>query len=324
MREAVFIPPPFFLGGVICIMSAITQKTRKPRSNEKRLAKYGWIFAAPWLFGLLVFYFYPLLSSIFYSLTDFNGMRMNAFVGLENYRMLFRDNVFWISIRNTLLYAALVVPVGIIFGVSVALLLNFSSKFQGIYRVIAFLPTLVPVVASAIIWQWLLNSQFGIVNYYLYEIGIDNPPPWFGSATWAKPAMMLITQWGIGTTILTYLAGLQDIPQQYYEAATIDGAGAIRRFTSVTLPLLTPVIFFNLVMSIIASCQMFVLPMMISPDGTPANTMMFYAMFLYRNAFSYLKMGYANAMAWMMFVVVLGLTVIIYGTSNRWVHYLGE
>jgi len=297
---------------------------KKPRGYERRRAKYGYIFALPWVIGLLVFYFYPLMSSIFYSLTDFNGMRMTAFVGLDNYTNLFSDNVFWISIRNTLFYAALVVPIGIIFGVSVALLINIHSKAQGIYRVIAFLPTLVPIVASAIIWQWLLNSQFGLVNNVLYDLGVQNPPPWFGNANWAKPAMALIAQWGIGTTILTYLAGLQDIPMQYYEAATIDGAGVFRRFWSITLPLLTPVIFFNLVMSIIAACQQFVLPMMISPDGNPANTMMFYAMFLYRNAFSYLKMGYANAMAWMMFVVIMALTAFIYGTSSRWVHYLGE
>jgi len=301
-----------------------TTAKRRRRSPESRRAIYGPIFAAPWILGLLIFYLFPLLSSIFYSLTDFNGIRMNAWVGFNNYKTLFNDSVFWISVRNTLYYAALVVPIGLVFGVSTALLLNVKSKAQGVYRVIAFLPTLVPAVASAIIWQWLLNSQFGIVNYLLFKIGVPNPPPWFGNPNWAKPAMMLIAQWGIGTTILTYLAGIQDIPSQYYEAATIDGAGFFTRFKNITMPLLTPVIFFNLVMSIIGSFQQFVLPMMISPDGTPANTMMFYAMFLYRNAFSYLKMGYANAMAWMMFVVIMTLTIIIYRSSSLWVNYMGE
>ena len=290
---------------------------------ERRQTIYGLIFASPWIIGILLFNIYPLFSSIFYSLTDFNGMRMTAFVGLENYQRLFNDDVFWISVRNTLQFTAIVVPVGLIFGVSVALLLNIPSKFQGVYRVIAFLPTLVPGVATAIIWQWILNGQFGIVNYYLREFGF-NPPAWFGNPAWNRPAMSIIIQWGIGTAILTYLAGIQDIPEQYYEAAKIDGAGVLRRFRNVTLPLLTPVLFFNLVMSIIGSIQQFVLPMMISPDGTPAHSMTFYAVYLYRNAFSHLRMGFANAMAWMMFVVVFLLTCFIFYTSKRWVHYMGE
>ncbi len=291
---------------------------------EGKRAIYGYIFALPWIIGLLVFYAYPLLSSIFYSFTDFNGMRMNEFIGFKNYEMLFKDDVFWISIRNTLMFAAYSVPISLAFGVSVALLINIRSKAQGIYRVIAFIPTLVPMVCAAIIWQWLLNSQFGVVNYLLYNLGVANPPPWFGSPSWSKPAMVVIGQWTIGSTVLTYLAGLQDIPAQYYEAATIDGAGTFRRFWNVTLPLLTPVLLFNLIMSIIASFQQFVLPMMISPEGTPAGSMMFYAMFLYRNAFSYLKMGLANSMAWIMFIIIMSLTLAIYGSSGKWVHYMGE
>ena len=297
---------------------------RKASRLEGKRAKYGYIFALPWVLGLLIFYFYPLLSSIFYSFTDFNGIKMQKFVGLSNYQELFKDEVFWISVRNTLFYTVLVVPVGLIFGVSVALLLNMKTKVQGIYRVVAFIPTLVPAVASAIIWQWLLNSQFGLVNYVLYEIGFQNPPAWFGSATWAKPAMAIIAQWSLGTTVLTYLAGLQDVPVQYYEAATIDGAGTFTRFRYITLPLLTPVIFFNLIMSMIGAFQQFVLPMMISPTGQPANMMMFYAMYLYRNAFSYLKMGFANSMAWIMFIIVMAFTLIVYTTSSKWVYYMGD
>ena len=299
-------------------------KQRRRVNLESKRAKYGYIFAAPWLIGLLAFYFYPLISSIVFSLTDYNGVIVNGFVGFENYIKLFNDDVFLISIKNSLFYAVLVVPIGLIFGVSTALLLNLPTKVQGIYRVVAFLPTLVPGVATALIWQWLLNSQLGLVNYWLYELGVQRPPAWFGSPVWAKPAMMLIAQWGIGTTLLTYMAGLNDIPSQYYDASKIDGAGVFMRFFRITLPLLTPVIFFNLVMGIIGAMQMFVLPFMISPDGTPANTMMFYAMYLYRNAFSYLRMGMANAMAWIMFVVIMGLTLFIYWSSGKWVYYMGE
>jgi len=306
-------------------VGAVPTKKAKKRFGvvEKQQTLFGVLFAAPWIFGILLFNVYPLFSSIFYSLTDFNGMRMTAWVGLENYRMLFNDHVFWISVRNTLEFAAIVVPISLVFGVSTAMLLNLPSKFQGVYRVIAFLPTLVPGVATAIIWQWILNGQFGIVNFYLREMGF-NPPAWFGNPDWARPAMSIIIQWGIGTTILTYLAGLQDIPEQYYEAAKIDGAGVFSRFRNVTLPLLTPVLFFNLVMGIINSVQMFVLPIMISPDGTPAHSMTFYAVYLYRNAFSHLRMGFANAMAWMMFVVILLITCFIFYTSKKWVHYMGD
>jgi len=289
-----------------------------------RRAKYGYIFAAPWMLGIMVFFLYPLLASIFYSMTDFNGVIMHGFVGIDNYINLFNDRVFGISIYNTLFYASLAVPAALIVGVSTALLINVATKLQGVYRVIAFLPTLVPGVAVALIWQWLLNGQFGIVNFWLWELGVQNPPSWFGSPTWAKPAMMIIAQWQIGTTLLTYFAGLNDIPKHYYEAAKIDGAGAFRSFRNITLPLLTPVIFFNLVMGIIAALQMFVLPFMISPDGTPANTMMFYAMYLYRNAFSFLRMGLASAMAWIMFVVIMSMTVFIYWSSSKWVHYMGD
>ncbi len=296
---------------------------RKSAFRQREL--YGWLFALPWLIGLAVFYAYPLFSSIFYSFFDFKGLFPTAFVGFDNYTTLFADDVFWVSVRNTMLYTVLAVPTGLLVGVLTALLLNIKSKAQGVYRVVAFIPTLVPAVAVGIIWQWLLNSQFGIVNDMLWRLAGIEGPPWFGSEFWAKPSLMLISWWTIGTTVLTYLAGLQDIPIDYYEAATIDGAGGWNKAMHITLPLLTPVIFFNIIMGIISALQMFTLAFVITNgQGTPANSMLFYSMYLYKNAFSYFKMGIANAMAWIMFLVIMTLTIFVYRTSGKWVHYMGE
>ncbi len=300
-------------------------KSGKTSSAFRQRELYGWLFALPWLIGLAVFYAYPLLSSIYYSFFDFKGLFPTEFVGFQNYRTLLADDVFWISVRNTMLYTVMAVPAGLMVGVIMALLLNVKSKAQGVYRVVVFIPTLVPAVAVGIIWQWLLNSQFGIVNDRLWTwFGIEGPP-WFGGEFWAKPSMVLISMWTIGTTVLTYLAGLQDIPGDYYEAATIDGAGGWNKAMHITLPLLTPVIFFNVIMGIIGALQQFTLAFVIT-NGTanPANSMLFYAMYLYKNAFAYFKMGIANSMAWMMFVVIMALTVFVYGTSGKWVHYMGE
>lgn len=292
------------------------------RLNKKEIS--GWLFALPWLIGLFVFFLYPLLSSIIYSFASFKGVFPVKFIGLANYRELLKDEIFWISVRNTFFYAALAVPVSLITGVFLALLLNTKIKGEGIYRVIVFIPTLVPIVAVSIIWQWLLNSQFGLVNYLLDLVGLPTPP-WFGSEVWAKPSIVLIAQWTIGASVITYLAGLQDIPNYYYEAASIDGAGTLQKLRHITLPLLSPIILYNTIMGIITAFQQFTLPFVITNgQGTPANSMMFYTMYLYKNAFTYFKMGLANAMAWMMFITIMTLTIFVYSTSRRWVHYMGE
>lgn len=292
---------------------------------ERRREIYGWIFAMPWILGLLIFYVYPLISSIVFSFADFNGFNVKGWVGLGNYNKLVSDDMFWTSVRNTLVYTIMAVPFNLLMGVGLALLLNMRSRVQPFYRIAAFIPTLVPAVAIAIIWQWILNSQYGIINEYLWRYFRIMGPAWFNSAAWAKPAMVVIVQWTIGGTVLTYLASLQDVPNVYYEAATIDGASYIKKTLHITFPLITPVIFFNIIMSMIAAVQQFVLPFTITNgEGKPANSMLFYAMLLYRNAFSYLQMGMANAMAWMMFILIMVFTLIVYMTSSRWVYYMGE
>ncbi|MCG8501932.1 MAG: sugar ABC transporter permease [Firmicutes bacterium] len=293
-----------------------------PNKNKKEVV--GWLFASPWLIGLMAFYIYPLLSSIFYSFTTFNGITVEKFNGIQNYIDLIHNDVFWLSMKNTFIYTIIVVPASLFLGILLAIILNVKTEGRGIYRIIAFIPTLAPVVAVSIVWQWLLNSQFGLVNYILYKVGLPGPP-WFGSELWSKPSVALISLWTIGTTVLIYLAGLNDIPKNYYEAATIDGAGVIRKVLHITLPLLTPVIFFNIIMGIIRAVQEFTLPFVITNGmGTPANSMLFYSMLLYKNAFQYFKMGEANAMAWIMFVIIMALTLIVQYTSKKWVHYMGE
>lgn len=300
-----------------------TERSLKRQKKSKRSGSSlsGWLFASPWIIGLLAFNVVPLFASIYYSFTSYSILQPGEFIGLENYKNLFHDELFWKSVYNTVYYAIYFVPLSIIFGVGLAMILNMNVKGLGIYRTIFFLPTLVPHVALAVLWMWLLNPGFGLVNSALDMIGISGPA-WLGSVTWSKPSLILMSLWGIGQPVIIYLAGLADIPQDLYEAAEVDGASWIQKTFKVTLPLLTPVIFFNLVMGLIGAFQQFTLPYtMTQGQGSPSNSLTFYVMYLYDNAFKYFKMGYASAMAWILFVVIMTLTAIIFITSKRWVHY---
>ncbi len=285
----------------------------------------GVIFASPWILGFILFHAYPLIMSVYYSFTSYSILEAGEWVGLENYRILAHDDIFWKSIYNTLFF----------YYILRSRQHNLWSRaFHDIKREnprpgvlpdgVFFMPSLVPPIATTIIWLWLLNPQFGLVNYWLDQIGISGPP-WIGSEHWSKPSLILMSLWGVGQSIVIYLAGLQDIPQDYYDAADVDGAGMWQRIRHITLPLLTPVIFFNLIMGTIGALQNFVLPFVLTNgQGTPANSMMFYVMYLYLNAFSYLKMGLASAMAWILFLIVGLLTAVIFITQKRWVHYQGR
>jgi multiple sugar transport system permease protein len=298
-------------------------KTRKTRF-DKKISLIGFFFALPWIIGLLLFQAYPLFMSAYYSLTSYSILEPGEFVGLKNFNTLFQDRVFWTSIYNTLYFTVIFVPLSIVMGVILALLLNLKIRGQGFYRTLFFIPSLVPAVATTIIWLWLLNPQFGLVNFWLDKIGISGPP-WIGSEAWSKPSLILMSLWGTGQAVVIYLAGLQDIPQDYYDAAQVDGANGWQRTNLITLPLLTPVIFFNLIIGTIGALQNFVLPYTLTNgQGTPANSMMFYVMYLYTNGFGYLKMGYASAMAWILFLIVVILTAIIFISQKRWVHYQGK
>jgi multiple sugar transport system permease protein len=243
-------------------------------------------------------------------------------IGLGNYREMFgMDELFWKALYNTFYFAAFSVPLSLIFAIFLALFLNYRTPGQSFFRATFFLPSIVPAVAAAVVWAWILHPEYGLINDLLARLGIPGPP-WLTSEVWSKPAFILMSLWGIGPTTIIFLAGLQDIPQHLYEAAEIDGANSWQRMWSVTLPLLTPTIFFNLVIGLIGAFQIFTQVYIISQGG-PLWSTLFYVLYLYNQAFQYFKMGYASALAIVLFVIILILTAIVQATSRRWVHYEG-
>jgi multiple sugar transport system permease protein len=257
------------------------------------------------------------------SLTDWSVLKAPSFVGLTNYiTMLGSDQYFRKALSNTLYYAGVSIPLGIVLAFLISVLLN--QKIMGItlFRTFFYLPSLVTGVAVAVLWAWLLNPQFGLINHGLKMIGIEGPE-WLYNTKTAMPAMIIMSLWGIGGTMLTYLAGLQGVPDHLYEAAEIDGAGTMSKFFNVTIPLMTPVIFFNLTVAIIGSFQTFT-QFYIMTNGGPANATLVYVLYLYRNAFEYFKMGYASALAWVLFFLILVLTIVQFYLAPRWVYYEGD
>jgi multiple sugar transport system permease protein len=291
--------------------------------RQLRQSLKGWAFLSPWLIGFCAFTIVPIGLSLYYSFCRYSLLQSPLFVGLENYRLLVRDAVFWKVLWNTALYALMALPIGTVAALSVAMLLNSKIRGMSIYRTIVFLPSLVPQVASAMLWLWMFNAKLGLVNTGLRAVGISDPPGWLTDARWAMPALVLMSLWGIGNTIVIYLAGLQDVPRELYEAAEIDGASQLRKTWHVTLPYISPVIFFNVIMAIIGTLQIFAAPFIVTQGG-PARSTYLYTMYLYDNAFCYLKMGYASAMAWVQLLIVLALTAIAALSSKRWVYYQGK
>jgi multiple sugar transport system permease protein len=283
----------------------------------------GIAFLSPWLIGFVVFTAVPVGLSLYYSFCDYSLLQPPVFQGLANYSALSRDPIFWQALRNTLVYGVVALPLATVVSLGVAMLLNAKIRGVTIYRTVVFLPSLVPVVASAMLWLWLFNARLGIINTTLSALGVSDPPAWLADVRWAMPALILMSLWGVGNTIVIYLAGLQDVPRELYEAAEIDGASPLRQSWHVTLPFISPVIFFNLIMGIIGTLQVFATPFIMTGGG-PARSTYFYTMYLYDNAFSYLKMGYASAMAWIQLLIVLALTGIAGWSSRRWVHYQGK
>ena len=282
----------------------------------------GYAFISPWLVGFAVFALAPFLISIYLSFTRYNIVTEPVWIGLGNYRNLFlHDPLFWKALVVTLKYAAVAVPLGVVTGVGLALLLNLELRGIAVYRTLFFLPSIVPVVATSVVFLWILNPQIGLVNGLLKALGVIGPN-WLGSPDWAFPSLVLMSLWSIGGSVIIYLAGLKDIPLSLYEAAMIDGAGPYHRMRHITLPLLTPVIFFNLVMGVIGAFQYFTQAYVImNGTGGPNDSTLFYALYLFNRAWRYLDMGYASAMAWILFVVIIGITLFIFRSHRRWVHY---
>ncbi len=280
----------------------------------------GLLFISPWLVGFLVFTAGPFFSSIWLSFNSYDIVSSPRWVGAANYTTLLHDDpMFWSSLWVTVRYALVSVPLGIFAGVGIALLLNLKVNGQAVFRTIFYLPSIVPTVANVVVFMWILNPEIGLVNGILRRIGIEGPA-WLNDATWAPWSLVLMSVWGIGGSMVIYLAGLQDIPAHLYEAATIDGASAFQRMRRITLPLLTPVIFFNLVMGIIGAFQYFT-EAFIMTRGGPEGSTSFYALYLFQRAWNYLDMGYACAMAWVVFVIVMVITGLVFRSQKRWVHF---
>lgn len=292
------------------------------RKHERQQMLKGFAFISPWILGFLIFTLIPVGLSLYYSFCDYSLLQEPVWVGLDNYRELFADPVFWRSLWNTGYYALFALPGGMLVSVGLALLLNQNIRGQALYRTIIFLPSLVPVVASSMLWLWLFNAKLGLLNGLLLKIGIEGPG-WLSDPSWAMPSLILMSMWGVGHAMVIYLAGLQDVPRELYEAADIDGANGWGRLWNVTLPMISPVIFFNLIMGIIGSLQVFATAYIMTGGG-PARATYFYTMYLYDNAFNYLRMGYASSMAWIQLLIVLMLTAFAFWSSKKWVHYQGK
>ncbi|MCG3146844.1 MAG: Lactose transport system permease protein LacF [Verrucomicrobiae bacterium] len=290
---------------------------------ERANLRNGLLFCLPWLIGLSVFTLYPVVASLFYSFCDYSVLQAPVWSGTENYRRMWGDKVFWLSLKNTLFFAGLSLPLGMAVALALALLLNTGVRGLPVFRTIFYLPSIVPIVASSMLWLWIFNGQFGLLNSFLRPVLGSATPAWLADPQWAKPALVLMSLWGVGNSMVIYLAGLQNVPGELYEAAAIDGAGVWRKFWHVTLPLISPVIYFNLIMGIIGSLQVFttVFAMTGGADGNPARSTLFYALYLFSTAFYDLRMGYACAMAWVLFVVIVVLTVVATKLMEKRVHY---
>ena len=303
-------------------MQGLHQTPWWKRSSVKNNLK-GIAFISPWLVGFLGFTIYPILASAYYSFTRYDVIRPPRFIGFENYIELFtKDEIFWTVIFNTLYLVLIGVPAGLIMAFLLATLLNRKMSARPIFRTIFFLPVLVPAVASAEVWRWVYNVNFGVINSVLKAWSLP-VIPFLSSVALAKPSLIVIHMWAQGTAIIIFLAALQDVPQSLYDAALVDGANAWQRFRHITIPMTTPAILFVLLTGMIAMFQYFTLGWLLT-EGGPNEATEFYSIYLYRNAFQYFKMGYASALAWILFIVILIFTLLIFRSSDRWVHYSGE
>ncbi len=304
--------------------SAGTAVRRRPRG---RLRRYGVVllFMSPWILGFLLFIVYPMLASLYFSFTKYNLLQPPQWVGLFNYRfMFFEDPSFWQAVRNTVWIVLVGTPIQVAFAIGTAVVLTRVKSGSGAYRTLFFLPTMVPAVAATLAFVFLLNPA-GPINTILRLLHVPQPL-WFADPEWSKPALVMLGLWGIGETMIIFLAGLLDVPVQLYEAADLEGAGPVQKFWHVTLPMISPVIFFSLVVGVIYGFQYFTQAYVASGGqlhmGEPQGSLRFYALWLYQQIL-YTHMGYAAALAWVLFLVVMACTLVLIKTSNRWVHYQG-
>jgi multiple sugar transport system permease protein len=289
----------------------------------------GLLFCAPFIFGFLGFTLYPMLASLFWSFTHYDGLNPPRWIGINNYRFLItQDDEFRQALSNTVYLVVVGVPAQLIAAFVTALLLNTNIRFMAVYRTFYILPAFLPLVPVAFLWAFMFNSENGIINLTLGALNLPEPG-WFTDPSWSKPGLILLSVWTIGTTTIIYLAALQNVPQHLYESAEIDGANWLRRLWHVTIPMTSPATLFNLITTMVATFQIFATAYIVSGGGdnsvgSPQGSLMFYILYLWQNAFSYLRFGYASAMAWILFLIVMAFTVVLLLLSRRLVYYEGE
>ncbi len=307
---------------------------------EGKRLRIGLLFIGPWIFGFLLLSVYPVVASLYFSLCDYSVLSRPVFIGWQNYGDLVFDELFWKSLYNTIVYASLLIPLGFLVSFALALMLNFDLRGKGVFRAVIFLPSLVPMVCLAVIWRWMLNGEFGLVNTLISPlatflnawIGTDfQPPSWLQEAVYAKLGLVLASLWCVGNAVVIYLAGLQDVPRHLYEAAEIDGANFWHKTRHITIPVVSPVIYFNSIMALIGAFQVFAVPYVMmrggnGPDGIggPDRSLLFISTYIYQNAFDYWNMGYACAIGLILFLVILGLTLLATKISANRVYYAGS
>ena len=308
------------------------RRRRRLSAQTRRSLILGLLFISPWLVGFFAFYLYPALAALFYSFTDFKILAEPRFVGLANYQKMLADPLFWRSLSNTVYLTFLGIPLAVLTALAIALLLNTKNiRGIGLFRTIFYLPVVVPSVAAALLWMWLLNPQYGLVNQALAVVGIDGPA-WFFDPDWSKNGIILLTVWAAGDVVIIYLGALQGVPQTLFEAAEVDGAGRWAKIRHVTIPMISPAILFNLVTGAIGAFQYFSQAYVISEGthvgsgavGGVQNSLLFYGLNLYNNAFRYFRMGYASALAWVLLIVILATTLVMLRLSRSRVYYEGE
>lgn len=293
------------------------------RTNQQRETMYGWLFALPAIIGFVVFDVGPMVASVLISFTQWNGVTPPVWTGLANYeKLLFDDELVRLSLRITTIYAFVAIPLNLVVGFLLALLLNQKVRGQALMRTLYYLPSIVPLVAVAALWRWIFLKRFGLLDIGLTMAGIP-APDWLGDPNWVLPAFILMGLWGVGGGMLIYLAGLQGIPTELYDAASIDGANALHRLFYVTIPMMTPQILFNLVMGIIGGLQVFVVAFVMTGGG-PSNASLFFMLHLYRNAFESFSLGYGSALALVLFLYIVTLSALVFRSSTAWVYYEGH
>ena len=317
-------------------MGMLTEFSRPRRSGRitnlsplaRREAGWGLLFVSPWIIGFLAFTLIPIAASLVLTFTNYTLTQSASahFVGLENYRTLIADSQVWSSLLVTIRFGAIALPVGMLLPLALALLMNNKYLIgKPLFRTLFYFPYIIPFVAAIFIWGAMINPEFGWINYWLRGLGVQNPPRWLNDTTWVYPGLVILGLWGVGNAMVINLAALQGVPTELYDAAKIDGAGGFARLIHITLPMISPVIFYLLILEVVGLFQYFVVPLVVNHGtGEPGGATMFYNLYLYKTFFAYQNMAYGSTMAWLMFVIILLVTLVLFRTANRWVYYAGE